>query len=294
MPDLTTVFEEHRGLLFTIAYEILGSAADAEDAVQDTYLSWMRIDGEDVADPRAYLARAVSRRAIDVLRAARRKREEYIGPWLPEPVATSPDIGDDAELAESVSMAMMLMLETLGPVERAVLVMRDVFDFPYSEISTALGRSEPAIRQIAHRARTRVQAGKPRFAPDPREAGTLAARFLLAARGNDIAGLIGMLAPDAVAMSDGGGVVSAARRPVHGAERVARFLAGLARKGGDEVEVELGVFNALPGVVVREDGQITVIMLIEAAAAEGPVTAVYLVRNPGKLARAQLPPRISR
>lgn len=286
-------FEQHRGLLFTIAYEILGTAADAEDAVQDSYPSWASVDLSEVRDPRAYLVRIVTRRALDVLRSQRRRRESYIGPWLPEPIAT--DVSVDAELAESVSMAMLLVLETLSPVERAVFVLREVFDFPYDDIATSVGKTPAAVRQIAHRAREHVQARRQRFTTDTNQATEVTAAFLLAAHQGDIGALVSMLAPDAVAISDGGGVVSAARRPVYGADRVARFLAGLTSKAGRvqaEVTMDFSICNGLPTVLVREDGRLSLALLAEVA--DGVVQTVYLLRNPAKLARLGRTPHIVR
>ncbi len=285
-------FEAHRALLFTIAYEVLGVAADAEDAVQDSYPSWASADLDEVRDPRAFLVRIVTRRALDVLRARQRRREDYVGPWLPEPVATAPDVSADAELAESVSMAMLLVLETLGPVERAVFVLREVFDYPYDEIAAAVGKSSVAVRQVAHRARSHVHARRRRFSPDTREAAEVAATFLLAAQEGRIADLVAMLAPDAISISDGGGLVSAARRPVVGADRVARFLAGLGQARDTVVELDLTACNSAPAVVVREDGRVTMVAVVEVA--DGLVTAVYLLRNPDKLARLGRTPAIIR
>lgn len=286
-------FEQHRSLLFTIAYEILGTAADAEDAVQDSYPSWASVDLSEVRDPRAYLVRIVTRRALDVLRAQRRRRESYIGPWLPEPVTTDGSV--DPELAESVSMAMLLVLETLSPIERAVFVLREVFDFPYEEIATSVGKSTAAVRQIAHRAREHVQARRQRFTTDAQQASQVAAAFLMAAQQGDIAGLVTMLAPDAVAISDGGGIVSAARRPVYGADRVARFLAGFVTKAARmdiQVDVDFAVCNGLPGVLVRTDGELVLVMLVEVD--EGVIRSVYLLRNPNKLARVGRTPGLVR
>lgn len=286
----TEVFERHRSLLFTIAYEIVGTAADAEDAVQEAYLSWSTTDLEQVRDHRAYLARITTRRALDLLRKQTRRREEYVGPWLPEPVATP--TGVDADLAGPVSMAMLIVLETLSPVERAVFVLREVFGFPHEEIAHAVGRSADNVRQIARRARSHVEAKRPRFAADPQRATAIAFDFLAAVQTGDIAEVVDLLAPEVVSISDGGGVVSAARLPVHGADRVARFLVGLFVKGSSRNEVEFVVTNCngLPSVLVSEDGKRSLLVLIEVASEK--VSAVYLVRNPEKLARVGATPSL--
>src|ERR671919_1971376 len=214
-------FVAHRSLLFTVAYEMTGSAADAEDVVQETWLRWADIDQSEVRDPRAYLVRIVTRQALNRLRTLARRREEYVGEWLPEPLLTSPDVAADVELAESVSMAMLTVLETLGPAERAVFVLREVFDTPYEEIADAVGKSPGAVRQIAHRARDHVAARRPRIAVSTTEQQQAVDRFLAAIRHGDLQGLLNVLAPDVVAVADGGGLVAAARRPIEGAERIA-------------------------------------------------------------------------
>ena len=218
-------FIANRGLLFTVAYEMLGSAADAEDVVQETWLRWDAIgdDGrEDVEHPRAFLVRMVTRKALDRLRANARRREDYVGAWLPEPVLTAPDLAEDAELAESVSMAMLTVLETLTPTERAVFVLREVFDTPYDEIADAVGKSAAAVRQIGHRARDHVAARRPRMDVGPREQQEVVERFLAAVTGGELQALLDVLAPDVVLVADGGGVVQAVVNPVVGAKKVAR------------------------------------------------------------------------
>src|SRR5215216_6236664 len=217
-------FVTHRSLLFTVAYEMLGSAADAEDVVQETWLRWADVDRAAVHDPRAYLVRIVTRQALNRLRTVSRRREDYVGEWLPEPLLTSPDVADDVELAESVSIAMLTVLETLGPTERAVLVLREVFETPYDEIAEAVGKSPAAVRQIAHRARDHVAARRPRMAVTSTEQQEAVDRFLAAIRNGDLQGLLDLLAPDVVVVADGGGLVTAFRRPITGAERVASLL----------------------------------------------------------------------
>jgi len=223
-------FAEHRDLLFTVAYEITGSVADAEDVVQETYLRWSEITGEaraQIRNSRAYLASIATRQALNRLRSQSRRREEYVGPWLPEPLVTAPDVADDVVLAESVSMAMMLVVESLTPDERAVFVLHEVFGFAHDEIAEAISKSPAAVRQIAHRARAHVQARRPRFARDDVVAAQVVQHFLEAAASGDLQQLMDVLAPDVVLLSDGGGKVSVNLRPVVTADRVARLLVGL-------------------------------------------------------------------
>ena len=202
-------FAQHRNLLFTVAYEMLGSASDAEDVVQETWLRWANVDGATVRDPRAYLVRIVTRQALNRLRTLARRREDYVGEWLPEPLLTSPDVAADVELAESVSIAMLTVLETLGPTERAVFVLHEVFETSYDEVAEALGKSPAAIRQIAHRAREHVAARRPRMPVSTTEQQAAVDRFLAAIRSGDLQGLLDVLAPDVVVVADGGGVVTA-------------------------------------------------------------------------------------
>ena len=224
-------FARHRSLLFTVAYEMLGSASDAEDVVQETWLRWAGVDHTVVRDPRAYLVRIVTRQALNRLRSVARRREEYVGEWLPEPLMTGPDVAADVELAENLSIAMLTVLETLGPAERAVFVLREVFETPYDEIAEAVGKSPAAVRQIAHRARDHVAARRPRTQVSTTEQQEAVDRFLAAIRHGDLQGLLDVLAPDVVVVADGGGLVAAARRPIEGAESVAGFLIGAARVG---------------------------------------------------------------
>src|SRR4051794_26446800 len=214
-------FVTHRSLLFTVAYEMLGSAADAEDVVQETWLRWADVDREQVRAPRAYLVRIVTRQALNRLRTLARRREEYVGEWLPEPLLTSPDVAEDAEFAESVSIAMLTVLETLTPAERAVFVLREVFDLPYDEIAAAVEKSPAAVRQIAHRAREHVAARRPRIAVGRAEQDQVVERFLAAVETGDLQALLAVLAPDVVMVADGGGEVTAIRHPVTGREKVA-------------------------------------------------------------------------
>src|SRR5688572_21254654 len=223
MDSATEVFLAHRNLLFTVAYEMLGSAADAEDVLQETWLRWAEVDLDGVRNQRAYLVRIATRQALLRLRTLDRRKETYVGPWLPEPLLTTPDVADDVELAESVSMAMLLVLETLAPTERAVFVLREVFDLDYNEIAEAVGKTPAAVRQIAHRARAHVAARRPRGTGSPAEHRAALQAFQRAVETGELQSLLDILAPDVVALSDGGGVKHALLRPVVGADNVARL-----------------------------------------------------------------------
>ncbi|MEV7616517.1 RNA polymerase sigma factor SigJ [Streptomyces sp. NPDC089799] len=223
-------FTEHRRLLFATAYRLTGTVTDAEDIVQDAWLAWNKKDRSDVGHPKAYLVRTVTNLALNRLTSARATREEYVGPWLPEPLLTSPDIAEGSETAESVSTAMLVVLETLTPLERAVFVLREVFGFSHAEIGGFLDRPEATVRQIARRARTHVQARRPRFDTDDARRAELTARFMSACAGGDLNAVMELLAPEVTAWSDGGGKVTAAIRPLHGPSRVARWLLGVMAK----------------------------------------------------------------
>lgn len=275
-------FVTHRSLLFTVAYEMLGSAADAEDVVQETWLRWADVDRSEVRDPRAYLVRIATRQTLNRLRTLARRREEYVGEWLPEPLLTSPDVAEDVELAESVSIAMLTVLETLGPAERAVFVLREVFDAPYDEIAEAVGKSPAAVRQIAHRARDHVGARRPRMQVDRAEQQAAVERFLAALQTGDVQGLLDVLAPDVVVVSDGGGVVAAARRPIEGAEAVARVLAKFAQVA-PRARVDTVWLNGAPAARIDPGGELNaaVTFVVE----DGRITRIYAIRNPHKLTR---------
>ncbi|MBF6330351.1 RNA polymerase sigma-70 factor [Nocardia transvalensis] len=281
-------FDRLRPLLFTIAYEILGSAADAEDVLQDSYLHWRDTPPDEVTYPRAYLVQIVTRRALNQLRSVRRRREDYVGTWLPEPIRTEHDASHDVLLAESVSMAMLLVLETLGPTERAVFVLSEVFGHSLVEIAGMIGKTDTAVRQIAHRAREHVQARRKRFEPDTDTSRVVIDRFLLAARTGDVGTLMDVLAPDVVQISDGGGHVSAARRPIIGAERVARYVVGLAQNSMADMDFEFGSFNALPAILLRSgaDKRLDSVVMIELTGDR--ITGLYAVRNPDKLRTADV------
>ncbi|MFC9893715.1 RNA polymerase sigma-70 factor [Nocardia sp. NPDC127579] len=281
-------FDELRPLLFTIAYQILGSAADAEDVVQDSYFRWRETDPRTVEHPRAYLTQTVTRQSLNRLRSLRRRREEYVGNWLPEPIRTEHDASHDVLLAESVSMAMLLVLETLGPAERAVFVLSEVFGHSLVEIAELIDKTPATVRQIAHRARAHVQARRKRFEPDSETSRAVIAQFMRASRTGDVQALMEVLAPDVVQLTDGGGVVTAARHPIAGADAVARYLIGLARGPMSAMSYEFCTFNALPAIVCRSeaDGTIDTIQLIEIDA--GRITGLYAVRNPEKLHTTQV------
>jgi RNA polymerase sigma-70 factor (ECF subfamily) len=273
-------FTEHRGLLFTVAYELLGSTADAEDVLQDSWLRWSEVDQDAVRDPRAYLVRIVTRQGLNKLRSRQRQREEYVGPWLPEPLVTAPDVLEDVELADSVSFAMLVVLETLTPLERAVFVLREVFAFDYDEIAAATERTPAAVRQLASRARSHVQARRPRNAGSTEEVADVTARFFAAAQSGEIQQLLDLMAPDIVLLSDGGGFKKAALRPIHGPDKVARFLASVTPESS-HLTVEWGIVNGGPAVVILLDGELDSVASVETS--DGLVTAIYFVRNPEKL-----------
>jgi RNA polymerase sigma-70 factor, ECF subfamily len=292
MDSATKAFLAHRNLLFTVAYELLGSAADAEDVLQETWLRWVGVDLDTVRDQRGYLVRITTRQALDRLRTLRRRRESYVGPWLPEPLLTAPDVAADLELADSVSMAMLLVLETLTPTERAVFVLREVFDLAYDEIAEAVDKSPAAVRQVAHRARAHVAARRPRGVVSPAETRDALKAFQRAADTGDLQGLLDILAPDVVFLGDGGGVVQAALRPVVGADRVVRLFAVGLDLVGAAVSVEPVQVNGYPALLVRLNGEIDGVLAVRIEG--GLVTGLYYVRNPEKLSRVQRETAVSR
>ncbi|MDQ7908109.1 RNA polymerase sigma-70 factor [Phytohabitans sp. ZYX-F-186] len=281
MDGATDVFVAHRDLLFTVAYEMLGSAADAEDVLQETWLRWVGVDLDTVREPRAYLVRITTRQALTRLRTLRRRKESYVGPWLPEPLLTSPDVAEDVELAESVSMAMLLVLETLTPTERAVFVLREVFDLEYGEIAEAVDKSPAAVRQIAHRARAHVAARRPRGVVSADEARDALAAFQRAVETGDLRGLLDILAPDVVLVGDGGGVVPAALAPLVGAPGVADVL----RKIDATVSMRPAQVNGYPALIFRRAGRIDTVIAVRID--DGLVTGLYAVRNPEKLSHLE-------
>jgi RNA polymerase sigma factor (sigma-70 family) len=278
-------FVAHRSLLFTVAYEMLGSAVDAEDVVQESWLRWAGVDQSQVRDPRAYLVRVVTRQALNRLRTLSRIREEYVGEWLPEPLATSPDVADDAELAESVSIAMLTVLETLAPTERAVFVLREVFEMPYGEIGKAIGKSAATVRQIARRAREHVAARQPRVRASRSEQQAVVERFLLALRTGQLQALMEVMAPDVVLIADGGGLAAAAPTPIHGAELVAKMLARPNRA------VSTVWLNGAPAGRIETDGQLAAVSLM---VENGQIIRIYATANPRKLTRLDEPAELAR
>ena len=283
-------FVAHRSLLFTVAYEILGSAADADDVLQETWLRWANVDRSQVSDPRAYLVRIVTRQALNQMRTLSRRREEYVGEWLPEPLLTSPDVADDIELAESVSMAMLTVLETLEPTERAVFVLREVFDMPFGEIAEAMGKSTAAVRQMAWRAREHVAARRPRVQVNRSEQQAVVERFLSAVRTGQIRDLMDIMAPDVVLTADGGGLVPAARVPIYGAEQVATLLVR-AQQVQAGFSTRIVWLNGAPAGRIEVGGQsIAVSLVVE----NGQVSRIYAVANPRKLTRLDQPAELAR
>lgn len=285
MSSVDVDFEEHRPGLSRLAYRMLGSLADADDVLQEAYLRWARADRSAVQSPRAYLYSVVTRLCIDQRRAVEARKESYVGPWLPEPVveAATADPADRLEAAESVSLALLVVLESLSPVERAAYLLRRVFDYGYTEVASILGKSEPNCRQLVSRAEEHIRERRPRFEPAPAEAERLTGAFLQACTTGDLDGLVKLLAVDAVVYSDGGGKVPAARVPVRGADRVARFFLGLARQAGPGVEACRVRVNGWPGLLILEGGRVSTVITLDVA--DGRIQACYAVRNPDKLAR---------
>jgi RNA polymerase sigma-70 factor (TIGR02957 family) len=281
-PDpATEAFLAHRNLLFTVAYELLGSAADAEDILQETWLRWAGVDLDTVRDQRAYLVRITTRQALSRLRSLGRRKESYIGSWLPEPLLTAPDVAEDVELADSLSIAMLLVLETLTAAERAVFVLREVFDLDYEEIAEAVGRSPAGVRQIAHRARAHVAARRPREVVSPAQTRAALAAFQRAAETGDLQALLAILAPDVVLLGDGGGVKQAVPRPVVGASKVARLLlAGFGRFSGT-ASLRPAQVNGSPALIIALDGEMDTVVAVRID--DGLITGLYAVRNPEKL-----------
>ncbi|WP_062987352.1 RNA polymerase sigma factor SigJ [Nocardia anaemiae] len=285
-----------RPLLFTIVYEILGSATESDDVLQDSYLRWAEVDLATVRDTKSYLARLVTRQALNAVRAGARRREDYIGPWLPEPLLLDEhDASADIVLAESVSMAMLVLLQTLTPDERAVFLLREVFGFDYGDIAAAVGKSVMTVRQIAHRARSHVQARRKRFEPvDAAKIAQITDQFMAAAATGDTHGLLSLLAPDATWTADSGGKAVATRRPVVGAQKVARCLVELFHKasGTPNLRIEMLNCNNTPAMAVYRDDNLEGVFLMEII--DGKITNFYAIRNPDKLATVAVPRRISR
>ncbi|MGP8297013.1 RNA polymerase sigma-70 factor [Streptomyces inhibens] len=281
----TDVFEEHRPVLFGVAYRMLGRVADAEDVVQDAWLRWSGADRADVREPRAFLVRVTTRLAIDRLRQVQSRRESYVGPWLPEPLATdfgsAPDTAERAVFTESVTLAVLVVMESLSPLERAVFVLREAFGYPYAEIAAALDRSEAAVRQLAGRARRHVEEGRPRFEVDPGRQRDLTERFMAAAAGDDLEGLLSLLAADARLVGDSGGKAKAPLRIIESADKVARFLFGVAKSVPAGLEFSLVELNGGIALLAHDGGVPD--SVIQLGVADGKIQTVYIVRNPEKL-----------
>ncbi|HEX6444426.1 MAG TPA: RNA polymerase sigma-70 factor [Streptosporangiales bacterium] len=279
--DADHEFAEHRGLLQAVAYRVLGSVTEAEDVVQDAWLRWRRVDTATVEDAEGYLVRVVTRLAIDRLRSARVRRESYVGPWLPEPMLTAPDVADDVLLAESVSTAMLLIMENLSPTERAVFVLSEAFGYRSTEIARITGRNEAAVRQIAHRAKRAVEARRRRYDTDQETRQRVTELFRDACLGGDVRALLEILAPDVTIVSDGGGTTGAPRKPIHGREYVAKAIVVLGRRRPDDSRARVVQLNGGPGIVVHSGR--TPVLAITLHLVDGEVETVHVVSNPEKL-----------
>ncbi|NEW27710.1 RNA polymerase sigma-70 factor [Nocardia cyriacigeorgica] len=286
----TEVFLTHRNLLFTVAYEMLGSVDDAEDVVQETWLHWARVDLDTVRHQRAYLVRITTRQSLTRLRTLTRRRESYIGPWLPEPLQTTPDVAEDVELADNISTAMLLVLETLTPTERAVFVLREVFELPYGDIAETIGKSAATVRQIARRARDHVAARHTRMRVSRSERQAVVERFLLALRTGHLRDLMEVLAPDVVLIADGGGLVTATRTPLRGAERVAKSLARLNRVAATFATTTVWLNGTLGGRIDINSETAALSLVVE----NERITQIYAIANPRKLARLNEPVALAR
>jgi len=276
-------FQEHRPELFGIAYRMLGSVADAEDILQDAWLRWSSVDANRVRQPRAYLARTVTNLSLNKLQSAAVRRETYVGPWLPEPLVTAEeDAAHEAEQNEAVSLAMLVVLETLSPLERAVFILKEVFGFSYGEIAGMLDRNETAVRQVGTRARSHVQARRPRYDAPADTRRRVTDEFLAACLGGDISHVMELLAPDVTAWTDGGGKVRAALRPLHGADKVARWILGVLAGQPPGVRVSPVLVNGEPGLVVTAAGSLDTVVAVDLNAG-GQIGAIRLIRNPDKL-----------
>ncbi|WP_329351799.1 RNA polymerase sigma-70 factor [Streptomyces sp. NBC_01261] len=282
----TDVFEAHRPVLMGVAYRMLGRVTDAEDVVQDAWLRWSAADRAEVREPRAYLVRVTTRLAIDRLRQVKARGEAYVGPWLPEPYVTDfgdavPDTAERAVLADSVSLAVLVVLESLSPLERAVFVLREAFGYPYADIAAMLDRGEPAVRQLAGRARKHVDERRPRYEVDPAQRRDLTERFLAAAAEGDLAGLMEMLAPDVRLIGDSGGKSKAPLRILETADNVGRFLVAVAGKSVPEMSFRFLELNGGPAVLILSGDTPDSVFQVDVSA--GRIRSVYIVRNPDKL-----------
>jgi RNA polymerase sigma-70 factor (TIGR02957 family) len=300
MPEGTTgdpatrVFAGYRELLFSVVYNMLGSVADTEDVLQDTWLAWASRSGggaTEIENPRAYLVRIAVNTALSRQAAISRRRETYVGPWLPEPLVSQSDGSDTAERTEAVSMALLVVLETLTPLERAVFVLHEVFGYAHTEIAPILDRSPSAIRQLAHRAREHVQARRPRYQADPKVQQQATERFIQAALGGDLESLMDILAPDVTLWTDGGGKsrASAALRPIHGADRVARVIVGTTSRRPKDLDIRYRTVNGDPSAVLFDEDEPFAVMVLDLAPGGDSVRGVYAVTNPEKLTHIEEP-----
>lgn len=280
-------FEKYRPLLFSIAYRMLGQAMDAEDVVQETFLRWQRVDETEVQSPKAYLSATTTRLCIDQLKSARVRREEYIGPWLPEPILTEslPGMTDTLELADSLSMAFLLLLENLSPVERAVFLLHEVFDYEYPEVARIVAKSEANCRQLVKRTREHLTSNRPRFDTSPEQQEAITLQFIKACAQGDMEGLLSLLAGDVVEYSDGGGKVKSARHPIYGPDRVARFILGLLQKAPPNLTSRLAHINGRLGILNYQDDRLYHAVLLHVT--DGRIQAIYIVSNPDKLQHLQ-------
>jgi RNA polymerase sigma factor (sigma-70 family) len=289
MDAAIATYAEHKEMLFAVVYNMLGTVADTEDTLQDTWLSWAARQSEDIANARSYLLRIAVNQALFRLRRVRRSREAYVGPWLPEPLVTEEDVAESVLRSESVSLALMIVLETLTPLERAVFVLREAFGYENAEVAALLGRNVVAIRQVAHRARKHVHARRPRFKSDPDRQRIATRRFLAAALGGDIAGLIEVLAPDVTLWTDGGGKQQAARRVVTGRDKVLRLLAARSPALLADLDIRYMNVNGEPGALALVNDTVYGVMVTGLDADNGQINSIYAILNPDKLARVQVP-----
>lgn len=285
------VFEQHRPMLFGIAYRMLGSVTDAEDLVQDTWIRCSQVS-DQIANPVGYLARTITNLALNRLSSAAVRREQYVGPWLPEPLVTVPDATGGLETAESVSLAMLVVLESLSPLERAVFVLKEVFGFSYREIAETLDRTETSVRQVGSRAKSHVRARRPRYATPAEVRRQVTDEFLAACLGGDLNRMLELLAPDVTAWNDGGGKVRAALRPLHGAENVARFLAGVLAKPMEDPDLIPVDVNGWPGLLLTSAGRPDSVACVEVE--NGRIIEIRVIRNPDKLRHVSPPADNSR
>ncbi len=287
MSQLDAVFEENRPALARLAYRMLGTQGDADDVMQEAYLRWTHANRDSVKSPRAYLQSIVTHLCIDQRKLIDDRKATYVGPWLPEPIveADSPAPDDQIETAESVSMALMLILESLSPTERAAYLLRRIFDYPYNEIADILGKSEPGCRQLVSRAEARIIEQRPRFEADPDNVERLTEAFIQACSTGDLEGLVQVLAADAVLYSDGGGKVTAALVPIHGANHIARAFLGIMKKAPPGVEYRRVQVNGQPGFLTILHGEVVTVLTFDVV--DGRITTCFAVRNPEKLLRVK-------